>query len=137
MKKLSLAALALLLVTAGTGCGLWHQPWPGNQRVVDASHSAPFKDCPECMKLDFPPEFHPSMHDKHPRWGRGECLHEDYACGDCGCNCPGSGGGGPLDPASMGLMPAPGMSAAQVAYPYYTTRGPRDFLDPNPPRLGP
>ena len=26
--------------------------------------------------------------------------------------------------------------AAQVAYPYYTTRGPRDFLMDNPPTIG-
>jgi hypothetical protein len=25
---------------------------------------------------------------------------------------------------------------AQVAYPYYTTRGPRDFLVDNPPTIG-
>ena len=31
----------------------------------------------------------------------------------------------------------PGPSAAQVAYPYYTTRGPRDFLLDNPPSIGP
>jgi len=132
MKRLTLAAVAALLMTAGSGCSIWHQPWPGNQRTVDASHSAPFKDCPECMKLDLPPEFHQSMQDKHPRWGRGEGLHEDYPC-ECSCNCPSPR----LGPEDMGLMPAPGMSAGQVAYPYYSTRGPRDFLDPNPPRLGP
>ena len=30
----------------------------------------------------------------------------------------------------------PGPTAAQVAYPYYTTRGPRDFLVDNPPSIG-
>jgi hypothetical protein len=30
-----------------------------------------------------------------------------------------------------------GPSTAQVAYPYYTTRGPRDFLVDNPPSIGP
>jgi len=29
-----------------------------------------------------------------------------------------------------------GPSTAQVAYPYYTTRGPRDFLIDNPPSIG-
>jgi hypothetical protein len=33
--------------------------------------------------------------------------------------------------------PAPGPSAATVGYPYYTTRGPRDFLAPHPPSIGP
>ena len=31
---------------------------------------------------------------------------------------------------------APGGSAPQYAYPYYTTRGPRDFLMMNPPTIG-
>lgn len=31
----------------------------------------------------------------------------------------------------------PGPPAAQVAYPYYTHRGPRDFLLNNPPSIGP
>jgi hypothetical protein len=30
----------------------------------------------------------------------------------------------------------PGPATAQVAYPYYTTRGPRDFLINNPPSIG-
>lgn len=38
----------------------------------------------------------------------------------------GNGGGG------MGGGPA-----GAYAYPYYTTRGPRDFLNPNPPSIGP
>lgn len=31
----------------------------------------------------------------------------------------------------------PGPPAAQTAYPYYTTRGPRDFLMARPPSIGP
>ncbi|TWT74283.1 hypothetical protein [Allorhodopirellula solitaria] len=31
----------------------------------------------------------------------------------------------------------PGQPSAQVAYPYYTHRGPRDFLMANPPSIGP
>ncbi|QDU59067.1 2Fe-2S iron-sulfur cluster-binding family protein [Aeoliella mucimassa] len=31
----------------------------------------------------------------------------------------------------------PGPSSAQVAYPYYTTRGPRDFFLNKPPTIGP
>ncbi len=31
---------------------------------------------------------------------------------------------------------AGGGQVAQVAYPYYTTRGPRDFLMDNPPSIG-
>jgi len=29
-----------------------------------------------------------------------------------------------------------GPQSAQVAYPYYTTRGPRDFFANNPPSIG-
>lgn len=31
----------------------------------------------------------------------------------------------------------PGPASGAVTYPYYTTRGPRDFLNPNPPSIGP
>lgn len=44
--------------------------------------------------------------------------------------------GGPCNrppPPGMGY----GMPGAQVRYPYYTTRGPRDFLMANPPSIGP
>jgi hypothetical protein len=30
-----------------------------------------------------------------------------------------------------------GPAQGQVVYPYYTTRGPRDFLSPNPGSIGP
>jgi hypothetical protein len=35
-----------------------------------------------------------------------------------------------------GFVPQQGPPAAQVGYPYYTTRGPRDFLINNPPSIG-
>ena len=39
----------------------------------------------------------------------------------------------------MGGMPGPadGPPVAQVTYPYYTTRGPRDYFAANPPSIGP
>jgi hypothetical protein len=30
-----------------------------------------------------------------------------------------------------------GPQQGQVTFPYYTVRGPRDFLNPNPPSIGP
>ena len=42
--------------------------------------------------------------------------------------------GGPQGPAGGGQ--ASGAPTAQVAYPYYTVRGPRDFLASNPPSIG-
>lgn len=68
-------------------------------------------------------------------------------CGMGGCGGPGGlcrgclarlGGGGrgsiphrqpPMNPGAAGQSPT-------YAYPYYTTRAPRDFLDPNPPSIG-
>ncbi|MEX2174295.1 MAG: hypothetical protein WD872_08030 [Pirellulaceae bacterium] len=60
----------------------------------------------------------------------------------------GHGGGGPLHAGTRGTPGFPhhhqsreyagpqGPSTAQVGYPYYTTRGPRDFLVDNPPTIG-
>jgi hypothetical protein len=52
-------------------------------------------------------------------------------CGPCAGICP-NGGSYPEYPAFN-----PGPPTGQVAYPYYTTRGPRDFLMKNPPSIGP
>ncbi len=97
----------------------------------------------------------------------GECNNGCNAgcntCGNGGCpNCPGGRLGctaGPLgwqqggldysshlNPGFLGhhagsaaaAQPfTPGPPSAQVAYPYYTHRGPRDFLMANPPSIGP
>ncbi|MFI4875810.1 MAG: hypothetical protein ACIALR_10750 [Blastopirellula sp. JB062] len=49
------------------------------------------------------------------------------------------------NPTSVSAPPAPGPgdagygmggAAPQVTYPYYTTRGPRDFLNPHPYDIG-
>jgi hypothetical protein len=64
------------------------------------------------------------------------------ACGDP--NCPNCGGGrdGPLarhcaeNNAYHGGGP-PGPLTGAVAYPYYSLRGPRDFLARNPASIGP
>ena len=69
------------------------------------------------------------------------------ACGDPNCKgclggaacahalatgfCPHAGG----YPEAQNFNPGP--PTGQVAYPYYTTRGPRDFLQINPPSIGP
>ena len=65
-------------------------------------------------------------------------------CGDCGRSpcltavgkvasgfCPHSSG----YPTMYNFNPGP--PVGQTAYPYYTTRGPRDFLQNNPPTIGP
>lgn len=42
----------------------------------------------------------------------------------------------PRGPTDIGAQVA-GPPTAQVTYPYYTLRGPRDFLDRDPPSIGP
>jgi hypothetical protein len=71
--------------------------------------------------------------------------------GGHGANCPGDGhfghGGGLLGHGTPGFPPQhhhasreyvgpAGPPTAQVGYPYYTIRGPRDFLLDNPPSIG-
>ena len=67
-------------------------------------------------------------------------------CGGAGCNnCRGGGFAGAI---ASGLCPHaggypetpnfnPGPPTGQTAYPYYTVRGPRDFLRDKPPTIGP
>ena len=44
---------------------------------------------------------------------------------------------GPGGCANCGkALPPPGPPTGAVTYPYYTTRGPRDFLSGNPPSIG-
>ncbi len=49
-------------------------------------------------------------------------------CND-GCGYGGHGHGGHT-------QPAPNHDGAHVGYPYYTTRGPRDYFLNNPPSIG-
>ncbi len=60
---------------------------------------------------------------------------------DCnGCNGGGclGGPGGPCNSSGdQNYNFNAGPPTGQVAYPYYTTRGPRDFLMCNPPSIGP
>lgn len=75
------------------------------------------------------------------------CCGSDCYCGDdCGAGkCrSGCGLGGRMmgcNPHAGGYPEAqnfnPGPPSGQVAYPYYTVRGPRDFLRNNPPSIGP
>jgi hypothetical protein len=81
------------------------------------------------------------------------CVGARGACGACqncshGSGCVRNGffarhlGGGGIanglrdryaDPSAEGAGAPP---TGQVAYPYYTNRGPRDFLQNNPPSIG-
>lgn len=52
-------------------------------------------------------------------------------CGRCGAR---HARGGPCGPGGPGIGAGP---TGAITYPYYTLRGPRDFLDRNPPSVGP
>ncbi len=83
----------------------------------------------------------------------GSCTNAPENCGSCttpccyDCNevaCPECVGGpcrgrGGLGYAGMGRRGGfdPGPATGAITYPYYTTRGPRDFLASNPRSIGP
>jgi hypothetical protein len=75
----------------------------------------------------------------HMGWQRGGTDYQRFlgcnhhaGCGQAGC----MGGHGFAHSQPAGAGPATGGPMAQVAYPYYTTRGPRDFFLDNPPTIG-
>lgn len=79
-------------------------------------------------------------------FGSGEACGTGACCGGDGCG----GANGCLQNGLSALLDCnggcggdrcynfqPGPPVGQIAYPYYTTRGPRDFLMCNPPSIGP
>jgi hypothetical protein len=64
--------------------------------------------------------------------GHGPMLRNGYClcCGSAAPSCCCSSG-------DQNYNFAPGPPVGQTAYPYYTVRGPRDFLLGNPPKIGP
>lgn len=79
--------------------------------------------------------------------GNGQCGPQNiFHCSNCqrnycgtgpapGCSCCPFCGCGPSGDHNYNFTPGP--PVAQTAYPYYTLRGPRDFLLNNPPTIGP
>jgi len=65
------------------------------------------------------------------RRGRGCSTCGGRGCGLCRGLNPHAGG----YPEAQDFNPSP--ATGQVAYPYYTVKGPRDFLRNNPPSMGP
>jgi hypothetical protein len=65
------------------------------------------------------------------------CCGHGYCCTCCGPPAPGCSVccGGASGDQNYNFQPGP--PVAQTAYPYYTLRGPRDFLLDNPPSIGP
>jgi hypothetical protein len=63
----------------------------------------------------------------------GACGGHGYCC-EC---CCGPAAPGCCNSGDQNYNFNPGPPVAQTAYPYYTLRGPRDFLLDNPPSIGP
>lgn len=65
-------------------------------------------------------------------------LHGCEHCRHCGLGCGHGLLGHHKQYTDVGAQVAPsGPPTGTVAYPYYTTRGPRDFYSANPPSIGP
>jgi hypothetical protein len=117
MKPMMYALLAVTALAASSGCCClerwWCRPWGCNSNWA----------------------------------GGGGCGDSCGGCGDGGCgggcsSCGGGGGPGSYaarGPRNSGGQPAfdDGPPGGQVAYPYYTNRGPRDFLARDPRSIGP
>ena len=68
--------------------------------------------------------------------GKGEVIVEGQGIPTADCDCPNCSRRRGLFRHHRRGPVAGGPPTAQVAYPYYTTRAPRDFLNPNPRSIG-
>lgn len=146
MRKLVLASLLAVLLTSSSGCCIVDRlfqckpccGWLSGQGLCGSGcsggccgydpHSQPCGGCDSCDSC-----------------GGGDCNSWDCTQGysdGCyttyGAHSPGgchSCGRGPS--ADDQLYNEPGPPTGAVTYPYYTTRGPRDFLARNPASIGP
>jgi hypothetical protein len=143
MKRLLLLTQLGGLLASSTGCciidRLFHCPcgrWRGGGCGPGVSDCAPCAGCndPGCGYAKMP---------QRALYADGEPMVDDGAMYAGG---PGPGGCQACAHGKCGLHGArayaapqgpPGPLTGQVAYPYYTTRGPRDFLARNPPDIGP
>lgn len=145
MKRMMLVCMLGVLLASSTGCclidRLFHCPcgrWRGGgcgPGVVD---------CNSCAGCNDPGCGYPKGYGQRPLYADGEPMMDDgymsampvghhAGCHDCKLGkCLRHASGGYAAPQGP-----PGPMTGQVAYPYYTTRGPRDFLARNPPDIGP
>lgn len=119
MRRALLATLAAVTLTISSGCGLcdhmfcWHKPYAGCGNGCGDGACA------------------------NGGCSNGGCANGGCADGNCGDGYAQNG----IHAVPRGVggtnLGAAGPPTGAVAYPYYTVRGPRDFLDPNPPSIGP
>ncbi|MCE5267092.1 MAG: hypothetical protein LLG00_04325 [Planctomycetaceae bacterium] len=111
MKRAIFLVLTVVVLVGLTGCvGHGRRAWKCGGESVEAT------DCPNNASVgNYDPE------------QVGPCR----ACGGRGCKLC-------RDRCRAGNAPADtGPASAAITYPYYTTRGPRDFLAKNPQSIGP
>ena len=107
MKRTLFSLLAVVILAGLTGCAAQHGRIPW--ACTGDSCAQASEDCQSCdQSCD-------------------ECVDPDCcrACRGRGCGRCGR------------EQINPGPSTGTVTYPYYTNRGPRDFLADNPPSIGP
>jgi hypothetical protein len=124
MKRLLLAVSLAALIGSNSGCCLFDRLF---------GHGGCATCCGKCGP--YPGGSCPPYNPGGGACGPGGCAPGGGGCGpgDCSPGCARASGGGPMDDGSAFAGPTTGA----VAYPYYTTRGPRDFLATNPRGIGP
>jgi hypothetical protein len=125
MRCATLSLIVLFVVAANSGCHALHRP---------ASHNEGPYGCGDGCQVEGPYAYSDEYVD---------CDTEGaYACTDGSC---GQGRAHGLIQAIRGAFrrhhgpraPVGGPPVGTVTYPYYTVRGPRDFLANDPPSIGP
>jgi hypothetical protein len=122
---------------SGHNCGPGHHPGPYDCSPCNSPHwgwtghrhPQGYVDGQRCMC---------QVHGKNPCQ---PCPHPGPKCSACGhgycCTCMGPPAPGCPNSGDHAYNFAPGPPTGQTAYPYYTLRGPRDFLLDTPPSIGP
>lgn len=143
MKRLAVIGVLGIVLASSSGCciidRIFHCPcgrWRGGGCYDGCNTCAP---CGGCVDNDC--HYGDGMLCKQPYWHDGP-IYEDgpaYAThmprGGC-VHCA-HGKAGTMPGGYAEVQGPPGPPVGQVAYPYYTTRGPRDFLARNPGDIGP
>jgi hypothetical protein len=120
MKRSFFVLLGAVAMLASTGCGNGSGLFPVHQNSGCNSSACGDGSCGVAQS--------------------GAGMAGDGYCGNGACNGDPSGMAGQCAlPRGVGgeCVGAAGPATGAVAYPYYTNRGPRDFLLNNPPSIGP
>ncbi len=132
MKRRMMATALLAVASLSVGCHNKMGTCPGGNCGLAAG------GCPDCgvtmgdcnggsCQATPPIDAYGANANYEPNGGRGGVLAALH----------GRNHGGPQSHMGSDPGPAMGPSSPTYGYPYYTTRGPRDFLNPNPPSIGP